>query len=157
MSDNKSGEVPVLSKTGDIDRATRTSSDIDSLKQVPADLVDEEPKPFRLTSWFFRRSELKPFDENAISTRRSVFDDPDIGHLYWPKESHESYHRFDPKARWTYAEEKKLVRKIDWKVMFWAAISFSALNLDRGNLSQANTDNFLPGKTWGASSDVFKN
>lgn len=25
-----------------------------------------------------------------------------------------------------------------------AAISFSALNLDRNNLSQANTDNFLP-------------
>jgi hypothetical protein len=37
-----------------------------------------------------------------------------------------------------------LVRKIDWKVMLWAAISFSALNLDRNNLSQANTDNFLP-------------
>jgi len=28
--------------------------------------------------------------------------------------------------------------------MLWAAISFSALNLDRGNLTQANTDNFLP-------------
>jgi len=36
-----------------------------------------------------------------------------------------------------------LVRKIDWKVMLWA-ISFSALNLDRNNLSQANTDSFLP-------------
>lgn len=28
--------------------------------------------------------------------------------------------------------------------MLWAAISFSALNLDRNNLSQANTDNLLP-------------
>lgn len=28
--------------------------------------------------------------------------------------------------------------------VFPAAISFSALNLDRGNLTQANTDNFLP-------------
>ena len=53
-----------------------------------------------------------------------------------------------------------LVRIIDWRVMLWgnhsssslsscssldlAAISFSAINLDRGNLSQANTDHFLP-------------
>lgn len=27
--------------------------------------------------------------------------------------------------------------------MLWAAISFSALNLDRNNLSQANSDNLL--------------
>jgi hypothetical protein len=27
--------------------------------------------------------------------------------------------------------------------MAWAAISFSALNLDRNNLGQANSDNFL--------------
>jgi len=38
---------------------------------------------------------------------------------------------------------KALVRKIDWRVMLWAAISFSALNLDRNSISQANTDNLL--------------
>ncbi|ESK96300.1 allantoate permease [Moniliophthora roreri MCA 2997] len=130
-------------RKNDVDRMTVASLDTSSIKHPPTDLVDEEPKPFRLTSWVFRRHDLKPFDENAISTRRSILDDSDIGHLYWPKKNHESYHRFDPKARWTYAEERRLVRKIDWKVMLWAAISFSALNLDRGNLSQANTDNFL--------------
>lgn len=44
----------------------------------------------------------------------------------------------------SYLRSEAIIRKIDWKVMLWAAISFSALNLDRNNLSQANTDNFLP-------------
>jgi hypothetical protein len=36
-----------------------------------------------------------------------------------------------------------LIRKIDWKVTVWAALAFFALDLDRSNISQANTDNFL--------------
>uniref|UniRef100_A0A0W0F1B0 Putative allantoate permease n=1 Tax=Moniliophthora roreri TaxID=221103 RepID=A0A0W0F1B0_MONRR len=149
MAQSQPGDVKLSKATDtiDVDYGTLAESDIIDKGQIndsTDDLVDEEPKPFRLTSWLFRRQELKPFDWNAIATRRSIFDDPGIGHMYWPKKSHESYHRFDPSARWTYAEEKKLVRTIDWKVMLWAAISFSALNLDRNNLSQANTDNFLP-------------
>jgi hypothetical protein len=35
------------------------------------------------------------------------------------------------------------VRKIDMKIMLWAFIMFFALDLDRSNVSQANTDNFL--------------
>ncbi|KDQ22404.1 hypothetical protein PLEOSDRAFT_36128 [Pleurotus ostreatus PC15] len=106
------------------------------------DLVDAEPKPFKLSEWFFRRGEK--IDLDSIATRRSVYDDPALAPHYLPKKEYENLHRFDPKIRWTVREERTLVRKIDWKVMLWAAISFSALNLDRGNLSQANTDNFLP-------------
>lgn len=36
-----------------------------------------------------------------------------------------------------------LINKIDWKITLWACIAFFGLDLDRGNLSQANTDNFL--------------
>lgn len=36
-----------------------------------------------------------------------------------------------------------LINKIDLKITLWACIAFFALDLDRGNLSQANTDNFL--------------
>lgn len=36
-----------------------------------------------------------------------------------------------------------LINKIDWKSTPWACIAFFDLDLDRGNLSQANTDNFL--------------
>ena len=36
-----------------------------------------------------------------------------------------------------------VVRKIDWRVSLWAFIMFFALDLDRSNISQANTDDFL--------------
>lgn len=36
-----------------------------------------------------------------------------------------------------------VIRKIDWRVMLWAFIMFFSLDLDRSNISQANTDNFL--------------
>ncbi|KAK0215652.1 allantoate permease [Armillaria fumosa] len=122
------------------------------------ELVDGEPEPFKFSNVFRRR---KNEELDAIATKRSVFDDPEMAPHYWPKKEYENIHRFDPSARWTVQEEKALVRRIDWKVMLWAAISFSALNLDRNNLTQANTDNFLPdlGLTtddynWGNS--VFK-
>ncbi|KAF8201403.1 allantoate permease [Pholiota molesta] len=120
----------------DIDTKSIRSTDSD-------DLVDAEPQPFQLFDYLFRRHLYKPQDLDAIATRRSVYDDPQLAPHYWPKANYENIHRFDIKARWTFREEKELLRKIDWKVMLWAAISFSALNLDRGNLTQANSDNFL--------------
>ncbi|KAH0834833.1 allantoate permease [Lanmaoa asiatica] len=82
-------------------------------------------------------------DPDAIATRRSVFDDPYLAPYYWPTRDYENIHRFDPSVRWTHREEKALLRKTDWKIMFMAAVSFSALNLDRGNLGLANSASFL--------------
>ncbi|KAJ3504079.1 hypothetical protein NLJ89_g8125 [Agrocybe chaxingu] len=109
------------------DSTGKKSPDIDT-KSVGDDLNDAEPEPFKLYNFLFRRHLYKPKDLDATATRR---------------QNTRTYtvliQRFV-----TWREERALVRKIDWKVMLWAAISFSALNLDRGNLSQANTDNFLP-------------
>ncbi|CUA78239.1 putative transporter YIL166C [Saccharomyces cerevisiae S288c] [Rhizoctonia solani] len=55
-----------------------------------------------------------------------VFDDPRLGKYFVPITEYEGMHRFDPKATWTKAEEKTLVRK-----------------LDRGNISAALSDNLL--------------
>ena len=40
---------------------------------------------------------------------------------------------------------QRIVRKIDVLIMIWACVMFFSLDLDRSNISQANTDNFLDG------------
>ncbi|KAG1826355.1 allantoate permease [Suillus variegatus] len=117
------------------------------------DLVEEVEEQFSWTNTVFRRKQIAHPDPDAIATRRSVYDDPDLAPHYWPKKDYENIHRFDTTARWTYREEKALVRKLDWKIMVTAAIGFSALNLDRSNISQANSDSFL--QDLGLTTDDF--
>jgi len=66
---------------------------------------------------------------------------------YEPIDSYEGKHRWDPKAEWTEEEEKKVVRKLDYKICSWVCFMFFALQLDRGNIAQALTDNMLRRKT----------
>ncbi|EMR63983.1 putative phthalate transporter protein [Eutypa lata UCREL1] len=65
------------------------------------------------------------------------------GEFYEPIPEYEGLHRFDPTAEWTAAEEKKLVRKLDYRICSWVCLMFFALQLDRGNISQALSDNML--------------
>ncbi|KAI6046808.1 allantoate permease [Pisolithus marmoratus] len=113
-----------------------------SVYEVVSDLVDEEGRQVNFTDILFRKRKHL-IDPDAIATKRSVFDDPVLAPHYWPKRDYENIHRLDPAARWTYREERALVRKIDWKIMIMAAIMFSAMNLDRFNIGQANSSTFL--------------
>lgn len=73
-----------------------------------------------------------------------VGSDTDLVNKYYePPDSYESKHRWDPKAEWTAKEERRLVRRLDWKVAAAACLCFAALNLDRSNIGNALSDNML--------------
>lgn len=77
---------------------------------------------------------------------RNVFKDPDVAKHYreiYEKSQYEGRFAFDPDFEWTPEEEKAVRKKLEWKVCLWACVMFTALQIDRGNISQALTDTFL--------------
>lgn len=102
---------------------------------------DPGPVGPAIATFWERRNHGLSLDD--IATQPSVFDDDRLARLHQPNPLWENVHRFDPDERWTWREEIPLIRKMDWRVTAWAAIAFFALDLPRGNISQANTDNFL--------------
>ncbi|KAF9182745.1 hypothetical protein BGZ51_008731 [Haplosporangium sp. Z 767] len=44
---------------------------------------------------------------------------------------------------WTEAEEKEIVRTFDFKILSWIGVMFFFMQLDRGNMANALTDNFM--------------
>ncbi|XDG05025.1 hypothetical protein ABKA04_004640 [Annulohypoxylon sp. FPYF3050] len=126
----------VLVKSEDDKKIVTESTTSLNIDDVPPLGAPHEEKRF----WFQR---TKNFDGEAIATQPSVFDDPKIAEQYHPRDDWENLHRFDPKARWTWSEEYAIIRKIDLRIMIWACTMFMALELDRANLTQALTDDFL--------------
>ncbi|KAK7425146.1 hypothetical protein QQX98_000060 [Neonectria punicea] len=124
-------EIPLLGSDQKSASASSTS--------IPG--VSPLGEPLDEKRFWWQRSQ--GFDGDAIATQESVYDDPALAKRYEPRPDWENIHRFDPSARWTWNEEHKLVRKIDVRIMIFACVTFMALQLDRANLTQALSDNFL--------------
>jgi hypothetical protein len=68
-------------------------------------------------------SELSGSDESGYSTEKNPFADPETAEHWrqaYEKSQYECRHVFDPTLRWTEEEEKKIVRKLDWRICLWA-------------------------------------
>ncbi|KAJ5862934.1 hypothetical protein N7455_007002 [Penicillium solitum] len=81
--------------------------------------------------------------KNELSKGEGTFEASEGHHFYRPIDSYEGLHRWDPDFQWTETEEKRIVRKIDARVCTFACVTFFALQLDRGNISQALSSTFL--------------
>ncbi|PCH34067.1 MFS general substrate transporter [Wolfiporia cocos MD-104 SS10] len=108
-----------------------------SLQRIPT-LGAPLERPSRKRFWHQPKRDL-----DCIATQSSVFDDPLTLELYRPSPEYENAHRFNANARWTWREELHVVRKVDRRIMIWTVLMFLCMDLDRSNLSQANTDGFL--------------
>lgn len=62
-------------------------------------------------------------DLDGPNSRQHVFSDP-LAAEHWrniyEKAGYENRHRFDPEFTWTAEDERKLVRKVDLRIMTWA-------------------------------------
>ena len=137
LADAHSSSVPSSPEKRSLDRSHARSD----LVYVEGEKNDPGPVgPAYATLWKRRNH---GFSLDDMATQPSVFDDERLAALHQPNPKYENLHRFDPDERWTWREELPIIRKLDWRVTAWAAIAFFALDLPRGNISQANTDNFL--------------
>ncbi|KAK3376260.1 major facilitator superfamily domain-containing protein [Lasiosphaeria ovina] len=116
----------------------------------PPELVDEKkidlPDAKNVATFeTVNSSELSGSEDNDID-KDNPFNTP-ANVEYWTgvydKAEYECRHVFDPTLTWTEEEERAIVRKLDWRVCLWACVMFFALQVDRGNLSQALADNLL--------------
>jgi hypothetical protein len=93
---------------------TTTVKALESAIESPTSTKDGKP---------LASSELSGSEEGGYATEKNPFADPEAAEhwrLVYEKSQYECRHAFDPSLTWTEEEEKRLVRKLDWRICLWA-------------------------------------
>ena len=99
-------------KTGESPNPSPTNLDDKILYEDTTTFSDPVPK-----------AETSNSDEDGEAFRKNPFLDPDVAEHWanvYEKSQYECRAQFDPAFTWTEEEEKKLVRRLDWRVCLWA-------------------------------------
>ncbi|KAK0113524.1 hypothetical protein ONS95_013778 [Cadophora gregata] len=139
--------MPTMSDFKDTAVAQTTTSQANSQKGTQPDKAHyDATHPTKDDVYIGSGSASTTTDEDGADFKKNPFLDPDVAEHWatvYEKSQYECRGAFDPTFTWTDEEERKLVRRLDWRVCLWACVMFFGLQVDRGNLVQAVSDNML--------------
>jgi hypothetical protein len=103
------------------DRSASNEEPLDEKPQYEEVTTFSDPLPLSKDGTNVYASSIS--DVESIALRKNPFLDADVA-THWStiyeKSRYECRHVFDPAFTWTDEEERKLVRRLDWRVCFWA-------------------------------------
>ncbi|CAI6035578.1 unnamed protein product [Clonostachys chloroleuca] len=160
MATNKEIDTPSVgdqsgspSEQGSVRSPGKTEANVieTSPRSTAPPLSTTEPKRMELGDVVLRFLGIRKgprhekYNPDAIATQPSIWDSEKIEELkeLYIHPKWENWPAFDPNFRWSWKEETAVRHKVDWKIMVWACVMFTALNIDRGNIKNAVSDNML--------------
>ena len=103
-------ESQAITEFDDISRRGSTS---------PSVPVSEQHKPYDVAV-AVSSSESADYDDNG---KGNPFHDPEVAESWritYENSQYECRHVFDPTLTWSEEEEKRIIRRLDWRVCLWA-------------------------------------
>lgn len=127
------GSPSIASRRGDDSDRTSVSSEGKLDTVIPGNLLDGAQIVTKGGNLVTKDGVVVSTQQTDASLSTNVFADPEIRDFYvkmYEKAKYECRHVFDADLTWTAEEEKKLIRKVDWR----STICFYSLLVSISNL-----------------------